>query len=238
MRPLLAQLGMELRLALRRGENLLVTIVVPEALLIFFAGVLIVPTPGETLDFLVPGLLALAVMSTGMVSLGISTAYERYYGVLKRLIGSPLPPASLLLAKTGATLAVEVVQVLLLVGTAWLVYGWRPGGSLPLALLALLVGSLTFAGIGLLMAGTLRAETTLALANGLYLLFLLLGGFVLPLEHLPTAVAAVARLLPGAALADATRDAMLGGPYWGPLALLAAWGAAALGLAARTFKAE
>lgn len=238
MRPLLAQLGMELRLALRRGENLLVTIVVPEALLIFFAGVLIVPTPGETLDFLVPGLLALAVMSTGMVSLGIATAYERYYGVLKRLIGSPLPPASLLLAKTGATLAVEVVQVLLLVGTAWLVYGWRPGGSLPLALLALLVGSLTFAGIGLLMAGTLRAETTLALANGLYLLFLLLGGFVLPLEHLPTAVAAVARLLPGAALADATRDAMLGGPYWGPLALLAAWGAAALGLAARTFKAE
>jgi ABC-2 type transport system permease protein len=177
-------------------------------------------------------------MSTGMVSLGIATAYERYYGVLKRLIGSPLPPASLLLAKTGATLAIEVVQVLLLVGTAWLVYGWRPGGSLPLALLALLVGSLTFAGIGLLMAGTLRAETTLALANGLYLLFLLLGGFVLPLEHLPAAVAAVSRLLPGAALADATRDALLGGPYWGPLALLAAWGVAALGLAARTFRAE
>jgi ABC-2 type transport system permease protein len=234
----MAQLGMELRLALRRGENLLVTIVVPEALLIFFAGVLSVPTPGETLDFLVPGLLALAVMSTGMVSLGIATAYERYYGVLKRLIGSQLPPGSLLLAKTGATLAIEVVQVLLLVGTAWLLYGWRPGGSLPLALLALLVGSLTFAGIGLLMAGTLRAETTLALANGLYLLFLLLGGFVLPLEHLPAGVAAVSRLLPGAALADATRDALVGGPYWGPLALLAAWGVAALGLAARTFRAE
>jgi ABC-2 type transport system permease protein len=238
VRPLLAQLGMELRLALRRSENLLVTIFIPEALLIFFVGVLSVPTPGATVEFLVPGLLALAVMSTGMVSLGIATAYERYYGVLKRLIGSPLPPSSLLLAKTGATLAVEVVQVVLLVGTASLVYGWRPAGSLALALLALLVGSLTFAGIGLLMAGTLRAETTLALANGLYLLFLLLGGFVLPLEHLPAAVAAVSRLLPAAALAESTRGALVGGPFWGPLALLAAWGIAALALAAGTFRAD
>jgi ABC-2 type transport system permease protein len=234
VRPFLAQLGMELRLALRRGENLLVTIFIPLALLVFFAAV---PISGP-LDFLVPGLLALAVMSTGMVSLGIATAYERYYGVLKRLIGSPLPPNSLLLAKTGATLAIEVVQVALLVGVAWLVYGWRPAGSLPLALVALLVGSLAFAGMGLLMAGTLRAETTLALANGLYLLFLLLGGFVLPLEHLPAAVVAVARLLPAAAFADAVRGALLGGPFWGALALLAAWGVVALGLAARTFKAE
>lgn len=238
MTPFLAQLGMELRLALRRGENVLVTVFIPLALLVFFAGILSVPMPGGTLDFLVPGLLALAVMSTGMVSLGIATAYERYYGVLKRLIGSPLPPGSLLLAKTGATLAVEVAQVVLLVGVASLVYGWRPAGSLPLALLALLVGSLAFAGIGLLMAGTLRAEATLALANGLYLLFLLLGGFVLPLEHLPPAVAAVSRLLPAAALADATRGALVGGPFWGPLALLAAWAAAALALAARTFRAE
>ena len=234
MRPFLAQLGMELRLSLRRGENLLVTIVVPLTLLIFFAALNI----AGPLEFLVPGLLALAVMSTGMVSLGIATAYERYYGVLKRLIGSPLPPSSLLLAKTGATLAVEVVQVVLLVGVASLVYGWRPTGSPGLALLALLVGSLTFAGIGLLMAGTLRAETTLALANGLYLLFLLLGGFVLPLEHLPIALAAVSRVLPAAAFADAVRGALQGGPFWEPLALLAAWGVVALGLAARTFKPE
>jgi ABC-2 type transport system permease protein len=177
-------------------------------------------------------------MSTGMVSLGIATAYERHYGVLKRLIGSPLPRTSLLAAKTGATLAVEVVQVALLIGVASFVYGWRPAGSVPLALAALLVGSLTFAGIGLLMAGTLRAETTLALANGLYLLFLLLGGFVVPLDQLPTAVAAVARILPAGALAEATRAALLGGSFWEPLALLALWGAAGLGLAVRMFRAE
>jgi ABC-2 type transport system permease protein len=238
LRPFLAQLGMELRLSLRRSENLLVTIVIPLALLVFFAGVLATPMPGGSLDSLVPGLLALAVMSTGMVSLGIATAYERHYGVLKRLIGSPLPRGSLLAAKTGATLAVEVVQVLLLVGVAFAVYNWRPTGSPPLALLALLVGSLAFAGIGLLMAGTLRAETTLALANGLYLLFLLLGGFVVPLDQLPAALAAVARVLPAGALTEATRAALLGGSFWEPLGLLALWGAAALVLAARTFRAE
>jgi ABC-2 type transport system permease protein len=238
VRPLLAQLGMELRLTLRRGENLLVTIFIPLALLVFFAGILAVPMPGASLEFLVPGLLALAVMSSGMVSLGIATAYERHYGVLKRLIGSPLPRGALLAAKTGATLAVEAVQVALLVGVASLVYGWRPAGSLPLALVVLLVGSLAFAGIGLLMAGTLRAETTLALANGLYLLFLLLGGFILPVEHLPSAVAAVARLLPAGALAEATRAALLGGDVGPPLLLLALWAAGALGLAARTFRAE
>src|SRR5712691_964161 len=130
VRALMAQLRIEVILSLRRGESLLITLVVPVVLLIFFGSV--APTPP---DFLVPGLLALAVMSTSMVSLGIATAYERYYGALKRLLGSPLPRTSLIAAKTLAVLLIELVQIVLLIGIARLMFNWSPEGSLVLALL-------------------------------------------------------------------------------------------------------
>jgi ABC-2 type transport system permease protein len=232
-----AQLQIELILALRRGESLLITLVVPVVLLVFFGALAIIP-----IDFVVPGILALAVMSTSMVSLGIQTAYERYYGALKRLLGSPLPLVGLLSAKSLAVLLFEVVQIALIVAIARFVFGWSPAGSPLLAGLVLVVGSLAFAGLGLLMAGTLRAEATLAVANGLYLAFLLLGGFVLPLERLPPIVGAVARLLPAAALSDATRAALNGSGsaqgVLGPLALLAAWAVVGIGAAVLTFKSD
>jgi ABC-2 type transport system permease protein len=235
VRALLAQLRVELILTLRRGESLLITLVVPVVLLIFFGAVAANPP-----DFLVPGLLALAVMSTSMVSLGIATAYERYYGALKRLLGSPLPRLSLIAAKTIAVLIVEVVQIGLLVVIARFMFGWQPGGSPILALAALVLGSAAFAGLGLLMAGTLRAEATLAFANGLYLVFLLLGGFVLPLDRLPGPIALVAHWLPAAALTDATRAALNGSDQGalGPLALLAGWAVVTVGAAALTFRPE
>ena len=235
MRAFLAQLRVELSLTLRRGENLLITLVVPVVLLVFFGAVAANP-----LEFLVPGLLGLAVMSTSLVSLGIATAYERYYGTLKRLLGSPLPRGSLIAAKTVAVLSIEVVQVAVLLGIARFMLGWRPTGSLPLAAAALLLGSVAFAGLGLLMAGTLRAEATLAFANGLYLLLLLVGGFVLPLERLPEPVASAAHWLPAAALSDAVRLALgdAAQDALGPLAALAAWAAVAIGAAALTFRAE
>jgi len=236
MRALLAQVRVELILTLRRGESLLITIVVPVVLLIFFGAVAANPP-----DFLVPGLLALAVMSTSMVSLGIATAYERYYGALKRLLGSPLPRTSLIAAKTLSVLVIELVQLILLAGIARLMFGWSPSGSPPEAIAALVLGSAAFAGLGLLLAGTLRAEATLAVANGLYLVFLLLGGFILPLDRLPGPLAFVAHALPAAALTDATRSALSDGPGQGavgPLALLAAWAVTTLGAAALTFRAE
>jgi ABC-2 type transport system permease protein len=235
VRPLLAQLRVELILTSRRGESLLISLVVPVVLLFFFGAVAANPP-----DFLVPGLLALAVMSTSMVSLGIATAYERYYGALKRLLGSPLPRATLIAAKTLAVLLIEVVQIVLLVAIARIAFGWQPDGSPVLALLALVLGSAAFAGLGLLMAGTLRAEATLAVANGLYLVFLLLGGFVLPLDRLPGPIAFVARLLPAAALTDATRAALGGSDQdaLGPLALLAGWAVVTMGAAALTFRPE
>jgi ABC-2 type transport system permease protein len=235
MSGLLAQLRVELTLTLRRGESLLITLVVPVVLLVFFGAVAANPP-----DFLVPGLLALAVMSTSMVSLGIATAYERYYGALKRLLGSPLSRTSLIAAKTLSVVLIEIVQVTVLALIARLMFGWAPSGSFLEAALALILGSAAFAGLGLLMAGSLRAEATLAVANGLYLVFLLLGGFILPLERLPGPLAAAAHALPAAALTDATRGALDDPPQvaLGPLALLAAWAVVTLGVAALTFRAE
>jgi ABC-2 type transport system permease protein len=239
----LAQAGMELRLTARRGENVLVTIVIPIVVLLFFASVSVLPTgAGRPVDFLLPGALALAVIATSLVNLGIATAYERNYGVLKRLGGSPLTRGGLLAAKMGTVLVVEVAQVVLLVAIAVVVLGWTPGpgASLPVFVASLLLGTVAFAGLGLLLAGALRAEATLALANGLFIAFLLLGGIVLPVSHLPAPLATVASALPAAALADAFRVALgSGGGDLGPsLLILAAWGVVTVVLAARTFRWE
>src|SRR5258707_15672882 len=110
MNAFLAQFRSDLILTLLRGESLLITIVVPVVLLVFFGAVAANPP-----DFLVPGLLALAVMSTSMVSLGIATAYERYYGALKRLLGTPLPAVGLIAAKTLSVLLIELVQIVVVV---------------------------------------------------------------------------------------------------------------------------
>ena len=228
-------------MTLRRGESLLLTLGIPVLLLGFFtligfpdrtAGV-------DTVDFLTPGILALAVMSTAMVSLGIATGFERQYGVLKRLATTPLGRPALLTAKTIAILAVEVVQVTVL-GVAALLMGWNPVGDVMVVIATVLLATVAFAGLGLLMAGTLKAEVTLAAANGLYLVLLLLGGMVVPLSRLPGPLETVARALPAAALSDALR-ATLGtgtavpGRAW---IVLVAWAVAAPTAAAFTFRWE
>src|SRR5689334_11107806 len=165
-RQVAAQTRAELTMTLRRGESVLVTILMPVLFLIFFASFLKPPASYKsTIDFLLPGILAVAIMSAGMVSLGIATAYERYYGVLKRLGSSPLPRSGLIIAKVISVLALEVIQVIILVGVAVALYGWRPAGSPTLALLVMALGTVTFAALGLAMAGALRAEVTLAGAN-------------------------------------------------------------------------
>jgi ABC-2 type transport system permease protein len=223
-----AQLAMELRLTSRRGENLLAIAVIPAAVLAFFASTSLVVVPGASaVDFLLPGSLALAVIAAGLVNLGIATAYERSYGVLKRLGGSPLGRDGLVVAKIGAVGVIVVLQVILLLAVA-AVLGWRPGtGVSPVLLvIALLLGTVTFASLGLLLAGTLRAEATLALANGLFIAALLLGGVLVPTSHLPAPLAVVADVLPAAALTEALRVALGGvGDLPRALVILAAWGA-------------
>jgi ABC-2 type transport system permease protein len=238
----LAQTVVELRLTARRGENVLVTIIIPAVVLLFFATAGVLPTTaGRPVDFLLPGSLALAVIATSLVNLGIATAYERHYGVLKRLGGSPLTRGGLIAAKVLAVVAVEVAQVVLLVALAILGLGWSlpPGATLALLVTGLLLGTVAFAGLGLLLAGALRAEATLAVANALFLVALMLGGIILPLDHLPDPVAAVAGLLPAAALADTFRVALSsGGDAVPPLAILVAWGAGCVALTVRTFRWE
>jgi ABC-2 type transport system permease protein len=233
-----AQTGMELRLTLRRGESLLLTLAIPLGLLAFFGTVDVVGTP---VAFLVPGIVALAVMSTAMTGVAIATGFERQYGVLKRLGASPLPRSGLLLAKTLSVLAVEALQVVL-VAALGLALGWRPSGGLRTAILVagfVALGTAAFAGLGLLMAGRLRAEATLAAANGLYLVLLLVSGMVVPLSKLPRPLATVARALPSGALAEGLRSAFENqGRVVRPALVLAVWAAAALAAAAATFRWE
>ncbi|MDQ2825407.1 MAG: ABC transporter permease, partial [Actinomycetota bacterium] len=202
MSAVLAQTRVELALTLRRGESVLLSLGIPVLLLAFFSTVDVLPTGTDhPVDFLAPGVLALAVMSTAMVGLGIATGFERQYGVLKRLGSTPLGRPALLTAKTAAIVCVEVVQVAVLVAVA-LVLGWRPSASIGAVAAAMLLATVAFSGIGLLMAGRLRGEAVLAAANGLYLVLLLLGGMVIPLAKLPGALRSISRLLPAAALSD------------------------------------
>jgi len=229
-----AQTGMELRLSLRRGESLLLTLIIPVVLLVFFKAVHL---PGAGIDFLVPGVLALAVMSTAFTGQAIATGYERAYGVLTRLGTTPLTRIALITAKTLSVLAVEVVQALLIAGVG-LGLGWHVRGNPAAALVLILVGTAAFSGLGLLMAGALRAEATLAAANGSYLVLLLLGGILFPLDRLPGWLTAVGHLLPTAALSHGLRTALAtGGALDGAdLLVLTAWAALALTAAARTFR--
>jgi ABC-2 type transport system permease protein len=235
----LAQTRVELLLSLRRGESLLVSFLIPVGILVFFTKVDAVSTDlPEPVDFLVPGVLALAVMSTAMVSLGIATGFERRYGVLKRLGSTPLSRGGLLAAKTLTVLVIEAVQAVVIVGTG-VALGWDLTWRIVPAIALLLVGTVAFAGIGLLMAGTLRAEANLAAANALFLVFLFLGGMAYPLDRLPDALEAVAEILPAAALSESVRDVLEGAAFpWGEVAVLVVWAVVAPLAAARWFRWE
>ncbi len=238
--PVVAQARVELALTLRRGESLIVTLAIPLGILVFFGKVETLDTSyDDPLMFLVPGVLALAVMSAAMVSLGIATGFERRYGVLKRLGSTPLTRGGLLVAKSGAILALEVVQAVAIVATG-VALGWSMPGGAAEALPLILLGTLAFAGIGMFLAGTLRAEANLALANGLFLVLMFLGGMAYPLDELPGAVQDLARILPAAALSECLRGVLTAGEAfpWGSLAVLGVWAVVGPALAARWFRWE
>jgi ABC-2 type transport system permease protein len=242
MRALTAQWRTELLLSLRQGEQLLVSVGIPVLALVFFSLVDVLPgRTGQThaVETLAPAVLALAVMSTAMVSLGIATGFERYYGVLKRLGATPLGRGRLVGAKAAMVLTVEGLQLLILVPVS-LLLGWRPGGTPILLIPAYLLGTAAFAGIGLLLAGTLRGTLNLAVCNALYVVLLLFGGIVIPAAKLPGPMAALAHLLPSSALADVLHAALTPGePFPGTAWLvLTAWAVVMPVLAARLFRWE
>ncbi|WNI15022.1 ABC transporter permease [Actinacidiphila sp. ITFR-21] len=239
-RMIRAQALLETRLLLRNGEQLLLTVVIPALLLVLFSAVDIVDTGrGRSVDFLTPGVLALAVLSTAFTGQAIATGFERRYGVLKRLAASPLPRWALMTAKTCAVLVTEVLQVALLVALAFAL-GWSPHGDPFAVVLLLLLGTAAFSGLGLLMAGTLRAEATLAAANLVFLLLLVGGGVLVPMDRFSGGVRSVLRLLPISALSDGLRDVLQhgAGTPWADLAILAVWAVLGLAAAARFFRWE
>ncbi|MEU7705053.1 ABC transporter permease [Streptomyces nodosus] len=235
-----AQAALETRMLLRNGEQLLLTVVIPTLLLALFSSVDIVDTgAGKAVDFLAPGILALAVMSTAFTGQAIATGFERRYGVLKRLASSPLPRWGLMAAKTASVLVTEVLQVILLAVIAYAL-GWSPHGDPFSVLLLLVLGTAAFSGLGLLMAGTLKAEATLAAANLVFLLLLVGGGVIVPLDKFPSGAQDVLGLLPISALSDGLREVLQhgAGTPWGDLGILAVWAVLGLAAAGRFFRWE
>ncbi len=239
-RMVLAQAGAEIRAMLRNGEQLLLTLVIPVLLLTGFSRAPRIDVGGgRRADFLVPGVLALAVMSTACTGQAIATGFERRYGVLKRLGATPLSRSGLMLAKTTAVVGVEAVQAVIIVAVG-LALGWRPQGSFLAAALLIVLGTAAFSGLGLLMAGTLRAEATLAGANLVYLVLLGAGGVMFPLTKFPEGLRPVLEALPISALTGGLRAVLSQGAAL-PLAsvvVLVVWAALSLALVSRTFRWE
>ena len=244
MKLVLAQIRMELTTLVRNYEQLLLVMVIPVGVLVFFGNVAVLPD-SITLTRLVASVLTLSLISTAMVSTGIATGFERSYHVLKRLGVTPLGRGRLIWAKAGSVSVVELVQVTVLVaiavGLGWSIVDlswWRLA-------LALLLGTAAFAGVGLCLAGRLRAEANLAAQNGLYLVLLALGGVIIPVDDLPDGLGAVARYLPSGALAEVVHASLGGAPsgVWlfidaqlGAWLVLAIWALIAPLAAARLFR--
>lgn len=233
-----AQARMEARLTARRSENLLAMIGIPVAALLFF-GTIGIGGIARGVDALLPPSIALALVASGLVNLGIATAYERGYGVLKRLGGAPLGRSGLVSAKIAVVAVIAVVQVVALTGIA-IALGWRPTDvtSWPAFVAVAALSVAAFAGLGLLLAGTLRPEGTLLLANVLFLVAILFGGVVAPVEALPGVLRTIASVLPWGASDAGLRAALAGGDLIGPIAVLLVWAVVSVGLAARTFRWE
>jgi ABC-2 type transport system permease protein len=243
-RMVAAQAMLETRTLLRNGEQLLLTLIIPLLLLVAFGIEPLVNFDAgmSRIDFLTPGIIALAVMSTAFTSQAIATGFERRYGVLKRLGATPLSRAGLIAAKTATVIAVELLQGALILVVA-LAIGWRPAASpaaIVVAPLLILVGTAAFSGLALLMAGTLRAEATLAAANLVYIVLLGVGGVIFPLTKFPAGARPVLELLPTGALSTGLRAVLQQGVAFpaGNILTLAVWAAAAITLAARVFRWE
>jgi len=239
-----AQAGLETRTLLRNGEQLTLTLIIPLLLLAAFSLEPLVSFGGgyTRIDFLTPGVIALAVMSTAFTSQAIATGFERRYGVLKRLGAEPLSRTGLIAAKTVTVIAVELGQAVIIMLVA-LALGWSPNAvaaAVVVVPLLVLLGTAAFSGFALLLAGTLRAEATLAAANLIYVVMLGVGGVVFPLTKFPPGVRSLLELLPTGALSTGLRDVLANGAAFPVknIVTLAVWAVVGIALAARFFRWE
>lgn len=224
----------ETKLLVRNGEQLLLALIIPVAILVAarFIG------PRLLGDQLPASVLALAVWSSAFTSIAIATGFERRYGVLERLAATPLGRAGLLSGKSLAVLIIVLGQLVILTVVA-LLLGWHPGFTVPsvlLAIAAVILAIIAFVALALLLAGRLRAEATLALANVIYVVLLVGGGLVIPAERFPGVLAVIVRLLPTGALGEELRAAAAGTVIGWPLLVLGVWAAAFILLARKAFR--
>ncbi len=225
----------EAKLLVRNGEQLLLALVIPVALLLL--GHFVGGRFGD-LAVLAPSVLALAVWSSSFTSVAIATGFDRRYGVLERLAATPLGKTGLLAGKAVAVALVTIGQLVIL-AVVGLILGWRPAfGVLPtvIAVASVVLAISCFAGLALALAGTLRAEATLAVANLIYLIFLVGGGIMVPVATYPQLLQPAIQLLPTAALGEALRHASIATLSWLPLVVLMVWAAAAVLLARKVFR--
>jgi ABC-2 type transport system permease protein len=235
-RMLLAQTATETRLALRNGEQVLLTLIIPLALLIGLTELPLLDVGTPRIDWVAPRVLALAVMSTAFTSQAIALGFDRRYGVLKRLAATALPRWLLVAGRVLSTFCVVLVQMVVLAAVAALL-GWspKPGGA-GWAMLLIVLGALAFGALGVLLGGSLRAEIVLAVANAVWFLLLLAGGIVVPAAALPVGLADVVGLLPSGALAGGLTDVLAAGttPGWHVYLVLLVWAVLPGLLATRT----
>jgi len=164
------------------------------------------------IDFLIPGLLGLNLMGTGMWGVGFSIVTARSQKLLKRLLATPMRKRDYLLAQMFSRIAFLAAEVVLLLGFAWLVFDVGVRGSLLLLSLICFVGAMAFAGLGVLVAA--RAETIEAvsgLMNFVMLPMWLLSGVFFSADRFPDVAQPFIRLLPLTALNDALREVMIEG---------------------------
>lgn len=238
LRMLLTHARTEAMLTLRNGEQVLLTVLIPLALLVGLSVLKIIEMPEPRVDSVTPRIFALAVMSSAFTGQAIALGFDRRYGVLKRLAATALPRWLLVAGRVLAALAVVVLQLALLALTAALL-GWSPSSSgLVWTVLLVVLGTVAFGALGVLLGGALKAEVVLALANIVWFVLLLAGGIIVAADSLPEGMATVVRLLPSAALTEGLTTALVDGgvPDWSVFAILAGWGGGAALLATRTTK--
>jgi len=235
-RMLAAQYGLELKLLLRNGEQLLLTMFIPITLLVGLSLLPLGDFGDNRVAVFVPAIMALAVISTAFTGQAIAVAFDRRYGALKRLGATPLPVWGIIAGKSLAVVTVVFLQAILLGGIG-LALGWRPHpAGLLLGALVIALGTAAFVAMGLLLGGTLRAEIVLAVANLLWFVFAGFGALTVESASVPAGLAWVARLTPSGALTEALTQATTVSVDWFGIAVLAVWGAISAAAALRWFR--
>src|SRR5882757_5481430 len=218
----IAQARTETALALRNGEQVLLTLLIPLALLVGLTLLKIVPLSEPRVNEVAPRIFALAVMSSAFTGQAIALGFDRRYGVLKRLAATAIPRWLLGAGRVLAAVTVVAIQIVVL-GVVAALLGWSPAaGGVVWAIVLVLLGTIAFGALGVLLGGALRAEIVLAVANIVWFVLLLAGGITLPASALPGGLGVVVQLLPSGALAESLHTVLTqgGAPGWQPVLVL------------------